>query len=119
MGDCSERPTLLEQKLHGVPGSICILLISDPLRPRPPPSRYAALIGGESLLNVTLTGGGLIDGQGEVWWRRSGRLPGHPHTLLHTRGRLVQPAYSAGLRFAVLYEYWGSVRVLSARLVLG
>lgn len=56
--------------------------------------RYAAFIGGENMRNVTIDGGGTVDGQGLVWWQRSGRLPGHKMTLLHTRGRLVEPAYS-------------------------
>jgi len=56
--------------------------------------RYAAFIGGEYLSNVTISGGGIIDGQGKVWWYRSGRLPGHAKTIKHTRGRLIQLAYS-------------------------
>lgn len=59
--------------------------------------RYAAFIGGEMLRNVTLRGGGTIDGQGYTWWLRSGRL-WKPKTILHTRPRLVQPAYSTGIR---------------------
>lgn len=51
--------------------------------------RYAAFIGGEHMVNVTISGEGTIDGQGLVWWQRSGRLPGHKKTILHTRGRLV------------------------------
>jgi polygalacturonase len=47
--------------------------------------------------NVTISGGGTIDGQGRVWWERSGRLPGHPDTLLHTRGRLIEPAFSTNI----------------------
>jgi hypothetical protein len=59
--------------------------------------RYTAFIGGSHLTNVTISGGGTIDGQGLVWWQRSGRLPGHKKTLLHTRGRLIEPMYSSDI----------------------
>lgn len=57
--------------------------------------RYAAFIGGENMVNVTISGEGTIDGQGFIWWQRSGRLPGHKKTILHTRGRLVSTCRSA------------------------
>jgi polygalacturonase len=59
--------------------------------------RYQAFIGGEYVKNVTISGGGIIDGQGKVWWQRSGRLPGHAKTLKATRGRLIQLAYCQDL----------------------
>lgn len=55
--------------------------------------RYAAFIGGEHLQNVTISGGGVINGQGTIWWFRSGRLPLHQKTIKHTRGRLIQLAF--------------------------
>ena len=62
--------------------------------------RYAPFIGTDSHAHdVTIDGGGTIDGQGLAWWFRSGRLPGHAKTILHTRGRLIEPMYSA--RFTV------------------
>ena len=70
--------------------------------------RHAAFIGGAHLRNVTMSGGGTIDGQGEVWWFRSGRLPGHNKTLIATRGRLVEPMYCEDftLRDLTLKERW-------------
>ena len=60
-------------------------------------NRYAAFIGLYQSQNVTIRGSGIIDGQGFIWWERSGRLPGHPDTLKHTRGRMIEPMYSSDL----------------------
>jgi polygalacturonase len=60
-------------------------------------NRYGAFIGLFHAENVTINGTGTIDGQGFVWWERSGRLPGHKDTLKHTRGRLYEPMYSSNL----------------------
>jgi len=43
------------------------------------------LIHGQNLTNITLTGGGTIDGQGDVWWKLA-----KDHKLKHTRGRLIE-----------------------------
>ena len=59
-------------------------------------NRYAAFIGLFKSQNVTICGSGTIDGQGFIWWERSGRL-GHPDTLKHTRGRMIEPMYSSDL----------------------
>ena len=61
-------------------------------------NRYGAFIGLFEGSNVTITGTGTIDGQGFVWWERSGRLPGHKDTLKHTRPRLFEPMYSSNIR---------------------
>jgi len=50
-----------------------------------PGPRYSPLIGGYKVNNVTITGGGKIDGQGEVWWEWH-----KSHELNYTRGRLVE-----------------------------
>ena len=62
-------------------------------------NRYAPFIGLYQAANVTINGtqGGAIDGQGFIWWERSGRLPGHKKTLKATRPRLLQPMYSTNL----------------------
>ena len=59
--------------------------------------RYGAFIGIFNSKNITITGTGTIDGQGFIWWERSGRLPGHKDTLKHTRGRLIEPMYSSDI----------------------
>ena len=59
--------------------------------------RYVAFIGCFKCDNVTIDGGGEIDGQGFQWWLRSGRLPGHKKTLKHTRGRLIEPMFSSSV----------------------
>lgn len=65
-------------------------------------NRYGAFIGISDCKNITIRGTGTIDGQGFIWWERSGRLPGHPDTLKHTRGRLIEPMYSSDIVIADL-----------------
>jgi len=55
------------------------------------PCRYSSLITARNATNVTITGGGVIDGQGPLWWNYSPPDPcGKP--------MLVEFEYVTGLR---------------------
>jgi len=49
-------------------------------------TRYAPLVGACNASNITITGGGTIDGQGQWWWSRY-------NTLDAERPRLVEPEW--------------------------
>ena len=56
-----------------------------------PGPRRVSLIHGFGLRNVTVTGGGTIDGQGAFWWRRHrASEAGSPGAERFTRGHLVE-----------------------------
>lgn len=54
---------------------------------------YAPFLYGDGLENVSITGGGILDGGGDVWWEqyRTGKLP-------HRRPRLIAPSNCVGVR---------------------
>jgi polygalacturonase len=56
---------------------------------------FAALLYGERLSNVTISGRGVIDGQGQVWWDRA--LRRDPLVKLHGRPRLIRLIRSKNL----------------------
>jgi len=57
-----------------------------------PGPRYTSLIHAERTTNITITGGGVIDGQGEKWWTL------HRQNLLnYTRGGLIEIMYNKRL----------------------
>eukprot|EP01094_Clydonella_sp_ATCC50884_P030277 TRINITY_DN982_c2_g1_i1.p1 TRINITY_DN982_c2_g1~~TRINITY_DN982_c2_g1_i1.p1 ORF type:complete len:352 (-),score=88.32 TRINITY_DN982_c2_g1_i1:681-1736(-) len=58
---------------------------------------YAPFIGGWGVHNITIEGGGEIDGLGAVWWKEF--LAG---TLQHTRGSLIQFVSSRDIRIGHL-----------------
>jgi polygalacturonase len=52
--------------------------------------RYGAVIGAVGASNVTVTGGGLIDGQGWNFWALTDANDKHPGTLLCSRPHLIE-----------------------------
>ena len=54
--------------------------------------RRVPFIGGFNLTDITIRGGGMIDGKGETWWKRhkSGKEK-------YTRGRLFETLYTDGV----------------------
>lgn len=57
-----------------------------------PGPRYTSLIHAEHEDNITITGGGTIDGQGQIWWTMHQK-----NELNYTRGRLIQIMYADGI----------------------
>jgi polygalacturonase len=53
-------------------------------------TRYAPLIGAYNVSNLTITGGGTVDGRGAWWWAKM-------NTLKSERPRLVEPEWVKGL----------------------
>ena len=53
-------------------------------------TRYAPLVGAYNVTNLTITGGGVIDGSGAWWWANA-------NTLSSERPRLVEPEWVKGL----------------------
>lgn len=64
------------------------LVINLPSYPDPEGLRYGAFIGGVDIHNVTIRGGGTIDGQGQAWWTASDN-----GELVYGRPRLIEPMY--------------------------
>jgi len=57
-----------------------------------PGPRYTSLIHSEHANNITITGGGTVDGQGQLWWTM------HEKNLLnYTRPGLIELMYAEGL----------------------
>lgn len=50
--------------------------------------RCGAFIGGAYIVNASIRGNGVIDGQGKAWWDAD-----EAHELPHGRGRLIEPMY--------------------------
>ena len=59
-----------------------------PSYPDPEGLRYGAFIGGTHIHNVTIRGGGSIDGQGQAWWDAAAN-----GELVYGRPRLIEPMY--------------------------
>ena len=60
-------------------------LPSYPLDPRNTNPRYMSLVFGYKVDNVTITGGGTIDGNGISWWTKY-----YEHQLNYTRGMVIE-----------------------------
>lgn len=64
--------------------------------------RYAPVLGGFSVTNVTVTGQGTLDGQGAVWWDNCTKChypPGNANAtcLVASRPKLVEFLYADGV----------------------
>ena len=57
--------------------------------------RRAPFVGGSGLVDIVLTGPGLIDGQGEPWWKAHDEAGEEKYT----RGRLIEFLHSDGILF--------------------
>lgn len=57
-----------------------------------PGPRRTSFLHGEHLVDVIITGGGTVDGQGETWWARH-----KAHEEVYTRGRLFELMWTDGI----------------------
>ena len=65
--------------------------------------RYAPVVGAYHASNVTLTGSGVLDGQGQIWWQNCTAChypPGNDSSLCEvaSRPKLIETQYVTGLR---------------------